>query len=81
MSNLASFPSTISPEVFDISLSLGKMFSIVIFLFFDRKDPIVDSSDLFSTEELVKISEYKVIPQILCAGSLRRSDERQADIR
>ena len=31
MSNLASFPSTISPEVFDISLSLGKMFSIVIF--------------------------------------------------
>ena len=56
-SNSASFPSTISPEVFSISLSLGKNL-IVPFLFYNRKDPIVDSSGLFSTEELLEINEY-----------------------
>lgn len=57
ISNSASFPSTISPEVFSISLSLGKNL-IVPFLFYNRKDPIVDSSGLFSTEELLEINKY-----------------------
>ena len=46
--------------MFYISLSLGNIFLILTLFFFYRKDPIVYSSNLFSTKNLLKVDKYEV---------------------
>ena len=49
-SKSVSFLRVLSPGVWNISLYLGRKFLIFTLPFFDRKDPIVNFSDLFAAE-------------------------------
>ena len=54
-----SFLRTISPDVWKISPSFGNKFLIFNLFFFNRKGPILNSSDLFTTKQLFKVNKYE----------------------